>query len=155
MLFGLGNNDLDADTLNYLMRYYSEYLGLPSNTLMAIAMAESSYNPETGQYYNGYSWRGAMGLMQLMPIALKDIRQRYGVELDPFNPAQAILGAAMMFQLNRIYLRYYTKQNPSWYALIVSYNGGFGMGLRYMRGQPIAYESAMYLAKVANATGIA
>lgn len=145
----------DAETLNSYMRYYSEWLGLPSDLLMLVAMKESSYNPETGYYNNGYSWAGAQGLMQLRPIAVRDIYQRFGITIDPSEPIQSIVGAAIMFYLNRLYLKHYAKQSPDVNALIVAYNGGWSMGLRYMRGQSIARESYYYLASIGGALGTA
>ena len=145
----------DADTLNYYMQYYSTWLGQPADLLMLVAMKESSYNPDTGIFNNTYSWTGAAGLMQLRPIALRDIRQRFGIAIDPMEPVQAIVGAALMFYLNRIYLRHYTRQNPDINALIVAYNSGWQMGLRYMNGQSIARESVQYLASIGGALGTA
>ena len=40
-------------------------------------------------------------------------------------------------------------------ALIVAYNGGWQMGLRYMRGQSIARERFYYLASIGGALGTA
>jgi hypothetical protein len=145
----------DPATLNYYMQYFSQWLGAPANLLMTVAMAESSYDPTSGAYDDKSSTTGAAGLMQLMPIALQDIHQRWGVSIDPYEPIQAIVGAALVFYLNRIYLKHYAKTNPGWDALIVAYNGGFGMGLKFMRGQAIASESANYLASVGGALGVA
>lgn len=150
-----GWESADAETLNYYMRYYSTWLGMPEDLLMLVAMKESSYDPETGYYNNSYSWTGAAGLMQLRPIAIRDIQQRFKITIDPNEPVQAIVGAALMFYLNRIYLKHYAKQLPDLNALIVAYNGGWQMGLRYMRGQSIARESFYYLASIGGALGTA
>jgi hypothetical protein len=150
-----GWEQADAETLNAYMRYYSTWLGMPEDLLTLVAMKESSYDPETGYYNNSYSWAGAAGLMQLRPIALRDIQQRFGMSIDPMEPIQAIVGAALMFYLNRVYIRHYAKRLPDLNSLIVAYNGGWQMGLRYMRGQSIARESAFYLASIGGALGTA
>jgi len=67
-------------------------LGLPPGILGKIAFQESSFRP------NEVSPAGAVGLMQLTPIAIKDIKDRYGVSIDPRDPIQAVRGAALHFK---------------------------------------------------------
>ena len=141
---------MNASTLNYYMSYFSEWAGLPANTLKAIAQKESSYNPYTGNFRNVCNWIGACGLMQLRAVALTDVQRRYGVRLDPLDPIQAIVAAAALFQINRQYLVSATKRQPDIYALVAAYNGGYGAGVRYMRGQSIPTETRNYLAAFYN-----
>lgn len=153
---GYIQSEVPAETLNYYMEYFSRWLGAPSNLLQAIATKESSYDPNTGAFYNVCNNMGACGLMQLRPIALRDIKQRFGMNIDPLDPIQAIVGAALMFYLNRQYLRYYTRKNPPLSALIVAYNGGWQAGFTYMmRGYPPTVEGRNYLAFVGSRVGVA
>lgn len=143
------------DYLNYLMQYFSLWLGGPANLLQSIAMKESIYNPSTGTWRNVCNQYKACGLMQLKPIALADIKRAFRYNIDPMDPVQAIVGAALMFKLNDRYIRYYTKQAPSWPALIVAYNVGWTGGRYYMQTGRAPYTEAInYLAFVGNRTGV-
>ena len=138
---------VDPDAANSLMSYYDEWAGLPEGTLQSVARIESSYNPETGRFVNGCNRVQACGLMQIRPIALKDIYNRYRINIDPTDPTQAIVGAACMFNLNRRYIRYYTKREPDIFALVAAYNGGWTAGRKYMYRQRLSNETRNYLAK--------
>jgi len=138
----------NVETLNAYMRYFSEWAGLPPQMLAAIAQVESSYNPRTGYFRNVCNSSRACGLMQIKPIALADIKQHYGLTLDPLNPIHAIIGAALMFMINRKYLQYYTKQDPNVWALVVAYNGGWTQGRKYMYGQVNGNEQVNYVRNV-------
>jgi Transglycosylase SLT domain len=148
---------MNADTLNYLMRYYSQWANLPANALMIVAMIESSYNPQTGAFRNVRNWAtGATGLMQLRSIALADLARAYRVNIDPMNPIQSIVAAALLFNLNRRYLRHYTGREPDFSALLVAYNGGWTAGRYYMNtGRAPSREGAGYLAKANQITAYA
>lgn len=143
---------MPVETLKFYMRHFSDWLGLPSYALLLVAMIESSFDPDTGEFQNVRNWRtGATGLMQLRPIALADIKRAFGMSLDPYNPIQAIVGAALLFYLNRRYLRYYTKTEPDFRALLVAYNGGWTAGRYYMQnGFAPTAEGRNYLAKATN-----
>lgn len=141
---------MNAETLNFYLRYFSVWAGLPENTLTAIAIKESSYNPTTGGFRNVCNFVNACGLMQLRPIALKDIREKYGYTLDPLNPIQAIVAAALLFRINRDYIRRLTGTSPDIYALVAAYNGGYGSGIKYLRGQVLAGETRGYVSAFYN-----
>jgi soluble lytic murein transglycosylase-like protein len=140
--------EFSKEILNYYMRYFSEWAGLPPNTLLSIAMVESSYNPATGYFRNVCNNVRACGLMQIKPIALADIKRIYGYDIDPLNPIQAIVGAALMFMINRRYLKHYTGQEPNVWALVVAYNGGWTQGRRYMQGLNTGNEQTNYVRNV-------
>lgn len=139
---------VDPNIANPMMVYYSEWLGLPSSFLQSIARAESSYNPATGYFRNvckGYS----CGLMQLNKMsAIPDIRNRFKMILDPFDPIQSIVGGAALTYLNRKYIQYYTGYEPGLEELIVAYNGGWSAGKKYMFYGTGPRESMNYLPKV-------
>lgn len=140
--------EYSKDILNYYMEYFSQWAGLPKNTLKAIAIVESSYNPYTGTFRNVCNSVRACGLMQIKPIALADIQRVYGLSIDPLNPIQAIVGAALMFMINRKYLEHYAKRSPDVWALVVAYNGGWTQGRKYMEGQPNGFEQVNYVRNV-------
>ncbi len=80
---------LDPSTVPYaeLFADAARRTGVPANLLAAVAQVESSFRPEV------VSPAGAQGLMQLMPATAAGL----GVA-DPFDPAQAVDGAARMLQ---------------------------------------------------------
>lgn len=136
---------MDASTLNYIMDYYDSWIGVPVGTLRAVAKKESSYNAQTGYFKNVCNWFGACGLMQLKRNALADIKRVFGIDLNPLDPVQAIVGAACMFKINEMYIEHYTGISPDLWALVVAYNGGYTQGIKYMRSQPLGYEQRNYL----------
>lgn len=155
-LAALDTNMVDRDTINFYLEWFNEWLGAPKGTLFAIANNESAYNPNTGQFLNVRNAVGAIGLMQLMPIALTDLRQHYGVNIDPYNPVQSIIGAALMFVINYRYLTARNTPNISWAALVVAYNGGWSAGRSYaLTGVAPSAEGRNYVAKWQDQVGIA
>lgn len=141
----------DAGTLNYYMRYFSQWLGLPDFALEMLASIESSYDPETGQFINVCNSSQACGLFQLKPIALLDIRNNFRVTLNPLDPIHSIVGAALLLYLNRRYITNKTGQVPDFWALVLSFNGGWTAGAYFMtNGRAYPGENSTYLAKVIN-----
>lgn len=130
------------------MSYFSQWADLPALALESIAKRESSYDPSTGTFRNVCNfWSGACGLMQLRKIALADIKRVYGYELNALDPIHSIIGAALLFKINREYLKHYSGgQIPDFLALAAAYNGGWTVGLKYMRGQVLPSETAAYVA---------
>ena len=120
-----------ADTAPYgdLFAAAEQKYGVPSALLSAVAKQESGYNP------TAVSHAGAQGLMQLMPGTAKHL----GVT-DPFDPAQAIDGAARM-------LRDLTKRFGSTELAVAAYNAGPGAVLKY-QGIPPYPETQRYVRNV-------
>jgi cell wall-associated NlpC family hydrolase len=107
----------------------SQKYGVPAALLSAVAKQESGYDP------NAVSRAGARGLMQLMPGTAKTL----GVA-DPFDPAQAIDGAARM-------LRDLTARFGSTELALAAYNAGPGAVLKY-QGIPPYPETQHYVSNV-------
>lgn len=147
-------DNADTESLSSIMSDYESWAALPAGTLQTIAQIESSYDPSSGNFKNGCNYASACGLMQLRPVALRDIDRHYGVQLDPLDPYEAAVAAAAMFNINRGYLRYYTKQDPDINALIAAYNGGWGAGRNYMLGRRIPRETMNYLARANQYMGL-
>ncbi len=68
--------------------------GVDPVLVLAVIRAESSFKT------NAYNWlTGAAGLMQLTPIAIQDLAERFGVVVsDPYDPAQNILGGTALLK---------------------------------------------------------
>jgi hypothetical protein len=107
----------------------SRKCGVPAALLSAVAKQESGYNPRA------VSPAGAKGLMQLMPGTAK----RLGVT-NPFDPAQAVDGAARM-------LRDLTRRFGSTELALAAYNAGPGAVLKY-GGIPPYPETQRYVRNV-------
>ena len=96
----------------------------------AIIMAESSYNPKA------VSKRGAMGLMQLMPITAKEM----GVE-NIFDPEHNINGGV------RYYKRLLKRYRGDVHLALAAYNAGSENVKKY-RGVPPFKAPRYYIRKV-------
>lgn len=105
--------------------------GLPPQLLAAVAQVESGFNP------NAVSPAGAEGLMQIMPATAA----AHGV--DPFNPAQAVDGAARILSSD---LRHF----GSLPLALAAYNAGAGAVEQY-GGIPPYPQTQNYVQKVLGA----
>ncbi len=103
--------------------------GVPAALLAAVAKQESGFDP------SAVSSAGAQGLMQLMPSTAASL----GV--DPFDPAQAISGAA---QLLGSYLAHYSGSTP---LALAAYNAGPGAVAAY-GGVPPYAQTQSYVSDI-------
>lgn len=103
--------------------------GIPAALLSAVAKQESGYDTKA------ISSAGAQGMMQLMPGTAKGL----GVT-NPFDPAQAVDGAARM-------LRDLTRRFGSTELALAAYNAGPGAVLKY-DGIPPYPETQRYVRSV-------
>jgi soluble lytic murein transglycosylase-like protein len=92
--------------LRTMVQQAAESQGLPEALLNAVVSAESGHNP------NAESYKGAMGLMQLMPGTARSL----GVT-DPFDPMQNLMGGAR-------YLRGLLDQFGDVPTALAAYNAG-------------------------------
>jgi soluble lytic murein transglycosylase-like protein len=113
-----------------LIEKYANLHQVEAAVVRAIIEAESAFNPRA------LSHKGAIGLMQLMPMTAREL----GV--DPFVPEQNIEGGVRYFsQLLRMF--------GGVELALVAYNGGPGYAQRYARGQvPLYGETRDYVTKV-------
>lgn len=116
--------------------------GLPSAWIQAVVRAES------GGRADALSPKGAMGLMQLMPGAWREMRAELGLGEDPFAPRDNILAGAAY--LRRLYDAY------GWRGFLAAYNAGPGRYARHLAGgSPLPTETVRYVARVsAEITGL-
>jgi soluble lytic murein transglycosylase-like protein len=129
-------------------RYIAEAsvrFGVPQDWIRRVVIVESggrsrlNGNPIT-------SPAGAMGLMQLMPATWDEMRYRYGLGPDPFNPRDNVLAGAAY--LRAMYNRF------GYPGLFSAYDAGPGRYAEHLAfGSPLPPETRAYLAKLAGRSG--
>ena len=109
---------------------------LPEAWIMAVMAAESGGDP------SAVSPRGAIGLMQVMPATWVEVRRRYNLGDDPFDPRANILaGAAYLREMHDRF------GMPGAFA---AYQAGPGRYGEYLRnGRELPPETRAYLAALA------
>ncbi len=119
-----------TDRFNNHIKIASEQYQVDPYLIKAIIMTESSYNPRA------VSYRGAKGLMQLMPATAKEL----GVE-DCFNPEHNINGGVKYF--SKLLIRF--RGNIDF--ALAAYNAG-STNVRRYRGVPPFKATKLYIKKV-------
>jgi hypothetical protein len=101
---------------------------------------------ESGGKLRARSRKGAMGLMQIMPRTWDELRTRYGLGIDPYDPHDNILaGAAYIRQLHDRY------GAPGFLA---AYNAGPGRYENHLAtSRPLPDETQAYIATLAPMIG--
>ena len=110
--------------------------GVPVSWIKAVMQAESR------GVAHAVSPQGAMGLMQIMPQTWADLRSRYGLGGNPFDPHDNILaGAAYLRELRD---RYGVS------GVLAAYNAGPERYEEHLAsGRPLPAETQSYVAAVA------
>jgi soluble lytic murein transglycosylase-like protein len=111
----------------------SRRFAIPEHWIRAVMHVESGEKPRAR------SRKGAMGLMQIMPGTWADLRARYSLGADPYDPHDNILaGAAYIHELSNRY------GAPGFLA---AYNAGPGRYERHLAtGRPLPDETQAYVA---------
>ena len=114
----------------------SKRFTVPEHWIRAVMRVESDSKQRAR------SSKGAMGLMQIMPKTWADLRARYGLGADSFDPRDNILaGAAYIRELSD---RYGTP------GFLAAYNAGPGRYERHLAtGRPLPDETQAYVATLA------
>lgn len=113
--------------------------GVPVYWIRAVLEAESAGD------MRAKSPKGAMGLMQIMPQTWAELRLRYQLGNDPYDPHDNILaGAAYLRELQDRY------GSPGFLA---AYNAGPGRYEEHLAGRPLPIETLAYLDKLAPRIG--
>jgi hypothetical protein len=103
-------------------------------------------NIESAGDVHAKSPKGAMGLMQIMPATWAELRQRYELGKDPYDPRDNILaGTAYLRELLNRY------GSPGAFA---AYNAGPSRYEEHLAGGPLPDETRAYVVKLANLLGI-
>lgn len=119
----------------------AQRFGVPERWIMAVMGAES--DGDTRAISNA----GAQGLMQVMPATWDDLRTRYHLGSDPFDPHDNILAGAAY--LREMYDRYGTIP-----AMLAAYNAGPDRYDDYLTsGRPLPPETRAYVDLLAPALG--
>jgi hypothetical protein len=91
---------------------------------------------------------GAMGLMQLMPATYADLRARYGLGVDPYDPHDNVMAGAAY--LHEMFVRY---GHPNLFA---AYHAGPGRLDAFLAGlKPLPEATQNYLNSLISGTQIA
>ncbi|MBX3565924.1 MULTISPECIES: lytic transglycosylase domain-containing protein [unclassified Sphingomonas] len=112
----------------------AQRFAIPDTLIRAVIVVES------GGVVYAVSPKGAMGLMQLMPGTWADLRRRYDLGGDPFDPCDNIFaGTAYLRELLDRY------GDPGFLA---AYNAGPGRYKAYLAGRPLPAETVAYVARL-------
>ena len=115
----------------------SQRFDIPATWIRAAIQVESSGN------VHAVSPKGAMGLMQIMPDTWAELRQRYHLGADPFDPHDNILAGTAY--LHELYDRFGAA------GFFAAYNAGPKLYQDYVSGlRPLHGETKLYLAKLAS-----
>jgi len=113
----------------------SRRFGVPIAWIRAVMRAESAGDPRA------ISPKGAMGLMQIMPVTWAGLRLRHRLGADPYDPHDNIIAGAGY--IRELFDRY---GSPGW---IAAYNAGSGRYEDSLKGRPLPAETRAYVAVVA------
>ncbi len=128
-LFSSSHTTAPAD-LEPIFEQASNQYGVRKDLLMAVARAESNFNPSV------VSSAGAIGVMQLMPDTAKSL----GVN-DPYDATQNIMGGA------RYLANLLSEYNGDISLALAAYNAGSGNVAKY-GGIPPFKETQNYVNKI-------
>lgn len=108
---------------------------IPERWIRAVMQAESDHDPLA------VSPKGAIGLMQIMPATWTELRTRYHLGDDPYQPRDNILaGSAYLAELHDLY------GSPGFLA---AYNAGPGRYEKHLvSGNALPIETVDYVAKI-------
>jgi hypothetical protein len=113
----------------------SRRFGIPEAWIWSVMRVESAGNPAATSH------AGAMGLMQVMPGTYAELRSRYGLGPDPYDPRDSILAGAAY--LREMHDRYGSS------GFLAAYNAGPGRWEDYVsRGRPLPAETVAYMTRL-------
>ncbi|WP_206455676.1 lytic transglycosylase domain-containing protein [Aurantimonas marina] len=117
----------------------SHRFGIPVAWIRAVMRVESAGR------VRAISSAGAMGLMQVMPETWAELRARYGLGGDPYDPRDNIMaGAAYLREMHDRY------RSPGFLA---AYNAGPRRYEQHLAGRPLPAETRAYLSTLAPLVG--
>ena len=129
-------NELSVRPFAAFVTEASKRFGVPEHWIRAVMHVESSAKQRAR------SSKGAMGLMQIMPKTWTELRARYGLGADPFDPRDNILAGAAY--IRELYDRYGAP------GFLAAYNAGPGRYERHLAtGRPLPHETQAYVTTLA------
>ncbi|YBV95142.1 lytic transglycosylase domain-containing protein (plasmid) [Phyllobacteriaceae bacterium JZ32] len=121
----------------------SQRFGIPQAWIAAVKWAESNND------LRAVSPTGALGLMQIMPETWAELRARYGLGSDPFDPRDNIIAGTA-------YLREMLDRYGTVPAMLAAYNAGPARYDEHLAaGRSLPAETRAYVALLAPALGSA
>lgn len=118
------------------VREASQRFAIPEHWIRAVRHAESRGNPRAT------SRVGAMGLMQIMPDTWRELRARYRLGSNPYDPHDNILAGTA-------YLREMFDRYGDAGAMLAAYNAGPGRYDEHRQtGRPLPAETRAYVASL-------
>lgn len=124
---------LKSDRIERFVAEAALRFGIPASWIKAVMQAESR------GAVRAVSPKGAMGLMQIMPQTWADLRSRYGLGANPFDPHDNILAGAAY--LRELHDRYGAA------GFLAAYNAGPGRYEDHLAcGRPLPLETQAYIA---------
>lgn len=126
------------ETLQPFIAEAARRFPVPETWIRAVIAAESGGRTELDEKPIT-SAAGAMGPMQVMPETYEDMRSRYALGPDPYDPENNILaGTAYLGELNRRF---------GFTGMFAAYNAGPDRYQQFLdSGRPLPAETAAYLA---------
>lgn len=113
----------------------SQRFALPISSIRAVMEAES------GGDVGALSPKGAMGLMQIMPATWAELRQRYGLGADPYDPRDNITAGTAY--LRELHDRFGER------GFLAAYNAGPSRYEEHLAtGRPLPSETLSYMATI-------
>jgi soluble lytic murein transglycosylase-like protein len=130
-----GQQTLARHMIDDLIADAARRFGLPADWIRAVMRQESGFNPRATSH------AGAMGLMQVMPATYTELRRRYGLGPDAYDPRDNVMaGAAYLREL-------YDQFGPA--GMLPAYNAGPGRYLQHRdEGRPLPLETRNYVARI-------
>jgi len=120
----------------------SRRFAIPPAWIVAVKRAESAGD------MRAVSPAGAMGLMQIMPATWAELRGRYGLGRDPFEPRDNILAGTA-------YLREMLDRYGNVAAMLAAYNAGPArLDQHLATGRALPAETRAYVAAILPAIGV-
>ena len=136
----LTSSELLARWQPYIVEAAARF-SIPAAWIRAVIKTESGGRTMLGPNRQITSAAGAMGLMQVMPETYEQMRQRYGLGDDPYDPHDNVLAGAAY--LKSLHARY---GNPGMFA---AYNDGPGNFHEHIHhGRPLPEETRNYLHRI-------
>ena len=133
-------NGLSANPFAAFVAEASRRFAVPEHWIRSVMRVES------GGKVRARSQKGAMGLMQIMPQTWSELRVRYDLGADPYDPRDNILAGAAY--LREMHDRYGAA------GFLAAYNAGPGRYAEYLAtGRPLPAETLAYVAALAPLIG--
>jgi hypothetical protein len=126
-----------ADRFAAFVAKASQQFAIPSSWIRAVMRVESLGD------VHALSPKGAMGLMQIMPDTWAELRLRYGLGSDPYDPHDNIIAGAAY--LRELHDRYGER------GFLAAYSAGPGRYEDHLAtGRPLPSETVVYMVAVAS-----